>query len=69
MTPYGVIPDRQKKPIAALLTKASSIDVLHTGTFPLRGVSPYLIPPQSLAFINALLLNFFARSDFIDTLK
>ena len=33
------------------------------------GVSPYLIPPQSLAFINALLLNFFARPDFIDTLR
>jgi len=24
--------------------------------------------PQSRAFINALLLNFFARSDFIDTM-
>jgi len=29
--------DRQKSPIAALLTKASSINVLHTGTFPQRG--------------------------------
>ena len=75
------ISDRQKSPIAALLTKASSINVLVTGDIPRDiprrgvsqnlnpGVSPYLIPPQSLAFINALLLNFFARPDFIDTLR
>ena len=31
-------------------------------------MSPYLIPPQSQALINALLLNFFARTDFIDNL-
>jgi len=61
---------RQKSPIAALLTKARSIGVLHTGTFPLRGVSPYLIPPQSQAFINALLLQHYSyRKRYISNLS
>ena len=46
----GRLPHRQKTRISALLRKAHSITVLVTGTFPLEGVSPYLIPAQSWAF-------------------
>jgi len=50
--------DRQKSSIAALLTKARSINVRVTGTFPYKGCVPIPYSPQSRAFINALLLDF-----------
>jgi len=58
-----------KKPNSCVINESQFNQRTCYGDIPWRGVSPYLKLPQSLAFINALLLNFFARSDFIDTLR
>jgi len=57
-----------KKPNSCVINESPFNQRTCYGDISLKGCVPIHYTPQARAFINALLLNFFARSDFINTL-